>query len=115
MKQAGEEADKKEAKREPVDYLYSGLNWNFIKAMARIARYATEKYGSAEQYADSEFTGEKSPINHIPEHLRSYWAAEGHDHFGEDPSWHLVAIAYNCMMEFLYASRRGVKASKLAK
>jgi hypothetical protein len=101
-----------EAKRAPVDYRYNGLNWDFIKMMAQIASYADEKYGSAEQYADSRLTGDKSPINHIPEHLRQYLTGESHDHF-DDPIYHLVAIAYNAMIAALYHRRYGPELSRL--
>lgn len=92
--------------RHPVDYRYDALNHDFIKLLAKIASYAAGKYGSAEQYATARLEGEKSPINHIYEHLRAYQAGEEHDHF-EDPVYHLAAIAYNCMMEALYLKKFG--------
>lgn len=99
--------------RVEVDFQYNSLNWDFIKMLAQIAFYAEGKYGKAEQYANSELIGNKSPINHIAEHVRQYWAAEEHDHF-KDPTYHLAAIAYNAMMEYLYAKRRGVEPNPLS-
>lgn len=101
-----------EARREPVAYRYNGLNQDFIKMLAEIADYAREKYGSAEQYANSRLAGDKSPINHIYEHLRQYQTGEPHDHF-KDPIYHLAVIAYNAMMEALYHRRFGHKISPL--
>lgn len=91
-------------KRIPVDYLYTGLNWDFIKLLAKVAHYASEKYGSATQYGDGPLEGEKDPINHIYEHLRQFLSGEPHDRFG-DRAYHLAAIAYNAMMAFLYLRR----------
>ena len=96
-----------EAKRIPVDYRYDGLNPNFIKLMAQIAAYAAEKYGATEQYTESRLIGEKSPINHIYEHLRQYQTGESYDHFDGDLRYHLAAIAYNAMMEYFYHTKWG--------
>lgn len=96
----------KVAKRQPVDFQYHRLNWDFIKLMAQIANYADSKYGSVEQYTDSRLLGEKSPMNHIPEHVRQYLAHEPHDHF-RDHAYHLAAIAYNAMIEFYYLKHGG--------
>lgn len=96
----------KEAKRNEVDYLYTGLNWDFIKLMAQIAKYAEGKYSRAENYVDSRLIGEKSPINHIYEHLRLYQTREAHDHFGT-LSHQLAAIAYNALMEYYYLVHAG--------
>lgn len=89
--------------RVPVDYRYNDLNWEFLKCMAQVAHYAAGKYGDARQYTLTPLTGDKAPVNHIPEHLRSFLAGESHDHFTEGGrKWHLVAIAYNAMMQFYY-------------
>jgi len=93
-------------KRQPVNFRYDSLNWEFLKLLAEIGHYASEKYGSPEQYTNGRLEGEKSPINHIPEHLRSYIAREPHDHFG-DIKYHLAAIAYNCMIEYFYLTHGG--------
>lgn len=92
--------------RVPVDYRWDALNWDFLKTLSEIANYATAKYGSAEQYTNARLEGEKSPINHIYEHLRQYQAGEPHDHF-KDPRYHLAAVAYGAMMEFFYHTRWG--------
>jgi hypothetical protein len=94
-------------KRVPVDYRYDALNPTFLKWMAKIGAYAAEKYGSWEQYRDGRLEGEKSPVNHIHEHLRAYVMGEPHDHFDGDVRWHLVAVAYNAMMEFFYCTKWG--------
>lgn len=95
-----------EARRDPVNYRYDALNWDFLRMMAQIAHYAEGKYGRAENYVDSDLAGEKSPVNHMCEHLRSYMRADDHDHF-DGPEWHLAVIAYNAMMEFYYFGQRG--------
>lgn len=91
----------KQANRIPVDYLYSKLNWDFIKLMAQIAQYAEGKYGAAEQYTESRLTGDKEPINHVFEHARQYLVGEDHDHF-KTKEHQLAAIAYNAMMQYFY-------------
>ena len=101
-----------EVKRVTVTFRYDGLNHDFIKLLAEIAHYATSKYGSAEQYVNGRLEGEKSPVNHIYEHLRQYQTGEQHDHF-KDPVYHLAAIAYNAMMEALYHRRFGHTVSPL--
>lgn len=101
-----------ETKRQLVTYRYDALNHDFIKCMAEIAFYAQEKYGSPEQYKHTRLEGEKGPINHIYEHLRAYQAGDEHDHFG-GMRHQLAAVAYNAMMEFLYAEKFGFKGSPL--
>jgi hypothetical protein len=100
----------KEAVRHEVDYLWTELNWDFLKLMAQIAQYAEGKYGRAANYIDSELKRNKSPLNHIPEHLRQYLTGEEHDHWPGDAgkAYHLAAIAYNAMMEYHYFVQRGV-------
>jgi hypothetical protein len=94
-------------KRVPVDYIYLALNPDFLHWMARIGHYASEKYGAWEQYTGARLVGEKASINHIFDHLRKYQIGEKYDHFDGDTRWHLVAVAYNAMMEFYYHSRWG--------
>ena len=101
------------ALRVPVNYRYDALNPDFIKAMAQIAAYAAEKYGAAEQYTITRLVGEKSPINHIYEHLRQYQIGKPYDHFDGDLRWHLVAASYNAMMEFFYHTKWGHTRSPL--
>jgi hypothetical protein len=96
-----------EPKRVPVDFRYDAVNPTFLHWMARIGAYASEKYGAWEQYAGARLIGEKSPINHIFDHLRKYQIGELYDHFDGDTRWHLVAVAYNAMMEFYYHTRWG--------
>lgn len=101
-------------KRQPVNYRYDALNHNFLKLLAEIAKYAGDKYGSPEQYAAARLTGEKSPINHIYEHLRAYQNGEMHDHFGT-MRHQLAAVAYNAMMEFLYLEKFGYELGVIAR
>jgi len=98
--------------RNPVMFRFDGLNWDFIKLLAEIAHYADNKYGSCEQYSTGTLDKEKSPVNHIAEHLRQYVTGAPHDHFG-DRIYHLAAIAYNAMMEALYLRRFGRLPSTL--
>ena len=58
---------------------------------------------------------ENAPINHIYEHLRQYAEGEPYDHFDGDPRRHLVAVAYNAMMEWAYHSMFGFKAHPFVK
>jgi dATP/dGTP diphosphohydrolase len=94
-------------KRDPVDYRYDAVNPDFLKMLARIGAYASEKYGTWEKYTGGRLVGEKSPVNHIQEHLRQFIRGEPYDHFDGDVRWHLAAIAYNAMMEFYYVTRWG--------
>lgn len=103
-----------EVKRQPVNYRYDALNHNFLKLLAEIAKYAGDKYGSPQQYAAARLTGEKSPINHIYEHLRAYQDGELHDHFGT-MKHQLAAIAYNAMMSFLYDEKFGYELGVIAR
>jgi hypothetical protein len=97
----------KEVTRVPVDYRYDAINPSFLKMLARIGSYADQKYGSWSQYTRARLVGEKSPVNHIQEHLRAYVTGEPYDHFDGDPRWHLAAIAYNAMMAYFYHSKWG--------
>lgn len=100
-------AEEPNVKRAPVTFRYDSINPSFLKMMAEIGHYAAEKYGSWEQYTNARLTGEKSPINHIYEHLRQYQMGEPYDHFEGDVGRHLVAVAYNAMMEWFYYKRWG--------
>jgi hypothetical protein len=99
-------------KRAPVNYLYTGLNWEFIKLQAEIAKYAAGKYGSATQYANGKLEGDKDPLNHIYEHARQFQAGEVHDHFGT-LEHQLAAIAYNASMKFFELKKWGFVAHPL--
>jgi hypothetical protein len=100
------------AKRVPVNYQYHQLNWDFIHGMAAVAMYASEKYGSVQQYANSRLLGEKSPMNHLLDHYRQYVTGQPHDHFNTIEA-HLVAIAYNAMMEYFYFQKFGPEEYRL--
>jgi hypothetical protein len=93
-------------KRQPISYLWSSLNWEFLRLLADIASYAEGKYGAAEQYTEGRLVGDKSPVNHMFEHLRAYIAREPHDRYGT-AEHQLAAIAYNAMMEYFYLKHGG--------
>ena len=99
--------------RVKVNFNYTGLNWDFLKLMAEIVPYADEKYTSFAQYTHERLEGEKSPENHMAEHLRQYMMDEPYDHFDGDRGRHLVAIAYNAMMEWYYLKKFGPKTHPL--
>ena len=82
--------------------------------MAELAHYATERYGSWEQYLGARLEGEKSPLNHIYCHLQQYADGEPYDHFDGDVSRHLVAVAYNALMEWAYVKMYGHRPHPLA-
>ncbi len=100
---------KPEAIRHRVQFEFHSLNWDFIKLMADIAGYAAGKYGSATQYTGSRLEGDRSPVNHMADHIRLYLKREPHDHFN-DLDHQLAAIAYNAMMEYYYLHRGGPTA-----
>ena len=101
--------------RMPVDFRYDALNPEFEKMLAMIASYADGKYGDCHLYAKlpDRLRGEKSPVNHMREHLRQYMAGELYDHFDGDRAWHLAAIAYNAMMELFFLRKFGFELHTL--
>lgn len=103
-----------DVKRDPVLFDYTALNWEFLRKMARIPLHAAEKYGSWDQYKNARLTGEKSPINHAIDHLAKYMNGEPYDRWDGAVEWHLVAAAYNAMMEFFYLRRFGHVVHPLA-
>lgn len=83
---------------------YDILDPEFEELMARIADYGAKKYGDF-NWHKSRLTGDKSPMNHIRKHWKSYMLNEPYDHpeiAGDSRKMHLVAIAFNAMMEFYY-------------
>lgn len=89
--------------RQPVNFMFQFLYGKFLRGMARICVHATEKYGSVDQYCDGPLHGEKSPINHALDHIFKYLAGEPHDFLtNEDKNGHLIAAAYNLMMQYKY-------------
>lgn len=101
------------ATRVPVGFNFGGLNWDFLKLMAEIVPYADVKYKSFAQYTKSRMTGDASPVNHMAEHLRQYMMDEPYDHFDGDRGRHLVAIAYNSMIEWWYLKNFGPETHPL--
>lgn len=104
------------AKRESVGYLFTVLDWNFIKALAQLAKHGSDKYDDPNDpvpnYQKGVLTRDKSPINHLCNHLTSYQLREPHDHLGS-PKWHLVAIAFNAMIEFFHFKELEFKHHKI--
>jgi len=92
-----------QAIRQPVPYRYDLLYWPFIYYMAVIADYGAKKYGAL-SYQIPRLINDQSPTNHIAKHFSDYMNRSSFDHseLGSDPKWHLVSIAFNCMMEFWY-------------
>lgn len=96
-----------QAKRDSVQYRYDVLYWDFIHAMAEIGHIGAEKYGDL-NYQQPGLTREKSPVNHMANHLRHYINKDNYDHpemnfvFTNDPKYHLAAIAFNAMMEYYH-------------
>ena len=101
MVECGLDSQPNVARRDKVNYRYDILYWNFIHSMAEIAHLGAEKYGDF-NYRQPGLTRDKSPVNHIANHLRRYLENESYDHhfLGIEKKWHLVAIAFNAMMEF---------------
>jgi len=90
-----------EAKRDKVKYRYDVLYWNFIHVMAEIGAIGAEKYGEF-NYQQQGLERDKSPINHIANHLREFIEKQPYDHkeLGNNRKYHLAAIAFNAMMQY---------------
>ena len=108
-----DEPTKPPANRDPVKYRYDVLYWEFIHAMAEIGHFGAEKYGD-HNYRQPGLTRDKSPINHMANHLRQYLERESYDHpeVDNDRKYHLAAIAFNAMMEFYHYEQGSQDASK---
>jgi len=102
---------KPEAIRDSVGYRYDVLYWNFIHAMAEIGHIGAEKYGDL-NYQQSKLRRDKSPVNHMANHLRQYINGEKHDKLG-DRKYQLAAIAFNAMMEFYYSENKDASSPKI--
>ena len=87
--------------RDKVVYRYDILYWNFIHAMAEIGAIGAEKYGEF-NYQKPGLERDKSPINHIANHLREFIEKVPYNHkeVGNAKKYHLAAIAFNAMMQF---------------
>lgn len=97
------------AVRNPVDYRWDLLNQDFLKGMARLAHAGWVKYDKevgVPNYTYSRLEGSRSPVNHAYEHLQSYVTGQPSDIDGTR-SMQLVAVAYNCMMEYFYLTHGG--------
>lgn len=91
------------AKRDRVNVRYDILNPSFLQKMAQVAALGAAKYGEY-NWQKSRLIGEDSPINHMHIHLNAYSRGERYDHseIGITRKEHLVAIAFNAMMEYWY-------------
>jgi len=97
---------KEDPKRKEVDYLFTCLDWNFIKALGQLGKSgqkSQEDEGNIPNYQKVRRTGDKSNINHLINHITSYICKEPHP-LGSR-KWHLVAIAFNAMMEFFWVNK----------
>lgn len=94
--------EKGKVKREATNERYDAINPEFLRCLALIGGHAEEKYGSWEQYFNARLKGDKGPVNHIKKHLMEFETGKAYDKFDGGLDWHLVAIAYNAMMEFNY-------------
>lgn len=94
------------AHRDPIRERYDILDPEFLRFMALIAGYGAKKYGE-KNWHKSRLTGDKSPINHIMKHLVAYQNEEPYDHseISSERCMHLVAIAFNAMMECYHEFR----------
>lgn len=92
-----------EAKRDPSGVRYDILDPNFLHALAMLASIGAKKYGDL-NWQKSKLKGDKSCVNHIHSHLGSYQMELAYDHLelGNNKKYHLIAIAFNAMMEFWY-------------
>lgn len=88
------------------------LSARFLDAMNDIGRYGFEKYG-AESFQSRRASGDVSRgslernrslviADHAREHFSQYLSFIAHDHFHTD-GHQLAAVAFNAMMEFVYA------------
>lgn len=105
----------KGAKRNPVDYLFQALDWNFIKALGQLAKYGADKYDDKDgtiNWKKSPLQRDKSPINHMVNHTTEYIL--GNKHPLGSPKWHLVAIAFNAMMEFFWYEKTHLESEAVA-
>jgi len=99
---------KQSAKRDSCPTRYDIIDPEFLELMARVADYGAKKYGDF-NWQKSRLEGDKSPINHIYKHLKSYRMDEPYDHpeiAGTDRKMHLIAIAFNAMMEFYWENKK---------
>jgi hypothetical protein len=98
---------KTEAIRVSHPIRYDILDPEFLEALAKIADYGAKKYGDF-NWQKSHLSGDKSAVNHIYKHLKSFRLEEPYDHpeiAGDGKEMHLVAIAFNAMMEFYWVMK----------
>jgi hypothetical protein len=95
------------AKRISHPLRYDILDPEFLEILAKIADYGAKKYGDF-NWQKSHLEGDKSTINHIYKHLKSFRMNEAYDHpeiAGAGKEMHLAAIAFNAMMEFYWVMK----------
>lgn len=96
-----------EAQRQEIEARYDLIEPEFEKALATLMAIGGRKYGDA-NYKRSRLTGNRSPINHIKNHLQLYCCKREYDHpeLGVESKFHLISIAANAMMEFWYECQK---------
>lgn len=92
----------KNGRRNEVGERYDLLDPKFLQRMARVADYGARKYGER-NWQEHRLKDGKSGINHALKHLMEYQAGVAHDKGA--PSEHLIAVAFNMMMEFYHVTR----------
>lgn len=86
---------------------FGRLSPQFVRELAEIAHYATDKYGEW-SYTKPGFVGAMSPYNHAFAHLVDYLRGKPNDR-GHPTNSHLCHAAYNCMIEYWHITRGGRK------
>lgn len=95
-----------EAQRNPIGVRYDLLVPEFLEAMAQLMHAGTHyDQVPGEPNWQKGLPGEKSPINHIMDHLINYQMGYSHDHLG-NRRYHLAAVALNAMFEFWFELER---------
>lgn len=90
-----------QAKRDDKGYRFDILDPSFLRTLGKIADFGAKKYGDL-NWQKSRMIGHADPCNHILDHLTKYKLNDPYDHkeIGSERKFHLVAIAFNAMMEF---------------
>lgn len=100
--------------RVPVNYNFQSLYWSFIKHMAIVGKWGGDKRGESgignPTYMNAPYLGDKSPLNHMAHHMTEYILNKPHT-LGST-KWHLVAIAFNAMIEFFWFEKGEKESDK---
>jgi len=91
---------------------YEFLNPDFLALMNDIGRLGYEKYGDDIATFTARKPGARwestAVVKHVQEHLAAYLNGSPHDHFGT-AKHQLAAAAFNCLLEFHFATLEGEK------